>query len=408
MVLMTNHTRAKSNASPMRLGQDWAKRRNKMNSEEANFESILPTGDELRVLLNQPYVTATLLRLVLRQRGVFIDSLEKKDLIPPLLLSYLTPDEFEFLISSARQAEDAPKIRSHSYPLQGDNPSLASLLPDSLDLSEIAGDPYGNYEFLNSGNFVKTKREGREIFVLDYKIKTTDITSDWMHSNRVFSGEIAYGINVNAKVLEVMTTHSSTETQKINKLIAQKVDRTLIKKDAIKDEVLRIRFNSFDNESRIRFFMRFTKLPDDTQIKFEKLTDLSLKLDESKTIKDNQNLEWMRGKVSSVRLGGKAIQETFFVTDKTCRPYVIFSRIECKYSFNVADGEGTFYAVFEFPESSRKGNEGTEFQISIPKLSLPKRSGDSVLSEQLRKKFLAVLNRYKLEIFKEFAPQMSI
>lgn len=373
-----------------------------MDSEDKDYRSILPTGDDLRVLLIQPYVTTSLLRKVLRRRGVFTDSTEKKDLVAHLLLSFITPDEFETIVDSVRQSQETPKMKSYAIEVKPDELSMAALIPDDLDVHQIAGDPYGNYEFLGAPSFESEKKDGQEICKIEYHIKTTDITSDWIKSNRVYSGELTYRYDREQKMLAVETIHSSDETKKINRLLSNKIDKILKDKGIFEGEPERIRFNSFDNESRIRFFMMFTGMFSDYKFTFDKLTDLSLRLDETKPIK-SKLLEWMRGKVTSIKLGGKAIQETFFVTDMTCRPFVIFHRIECRYKFEVTGCEGSFVAVLDFPESQR--HLQSEFQISIASISIKDHSGDTELAEKLKRRFRSELNESKMIFYKNSRPK---
>jgi hypothetical protein len=373
-----------------------------MNPEDTDYRAILPTGDELRVLLIQPYVTTSLLRKVLRGRGVFTDAKEKKDLVTLLLLSFITPDEFEMIVEAARRSQDTPKMRSHVFNLKTDDLSLAALLPDDLNVNQIAGDPFGNYEFLGAPSFVRMDKGGQEVYSLDYEIKTTDLTSDWIKSNRVYSGELTYRYDRAQKMLAVETIHSSDETKLINRKLSAKVDRHLKEQGIFEGDPERIRFNSFDNESRIRFFMMFTGKFEGSRFMFDKLTDLSLKLDESKPTKSKE-LEWMRDKVSSIKLGGKAIQETFFVTEISCRPFVIFHRIECRYKFEVTGSEGSFVAVFDFPESQRYPN--SEFQISISSISIKDHSGDTQLAEKLKRRFRNELNQSKMDFYRRSRPK---
>lgn len=84
-----------------------------IDAEETDF--LLPTGDDLRVFLNQESITDAVLRRILRKRGVYVPSSERSELISFFLFSFLSASEFGELLQHVRQREDSEKERSLSH-----------------------------------------------------------------------------------------------------------------------------------------------------------------------------------------------------------------------------------------------------------------------------------------------------
>gem|GEM_PF-2084442 len=373
-----------------------------MNSTSEDSDFVLPSGDDLRVFLNQDSISTSLFRRVLRHRGVFMSSTDKKDLLGYFLLSFLSPDEIQFLLDCVRTKEDSQKVRSHTHSINCDNKSLAEMLPTDLNFHKIVADPYGNSQTLGSPTFIRDPEGKSESHVLRYKIERMSIAADWIRARRVFDGEIRYTLNLEEKRLDVTTLHTATEIEKANRRFTGHVQRELKKNLYIdSDEEARITFGSFSNQQRVLFFMKFTAFNEHVGITFKKLTDLSLRLDEAVAVPDEERLNWMRNKVKKLRLNGDALQETFFVTDKNCRPYVIFWKSESSYVFETADESGTFGAVFEFADYAINELPSCEFQISISTLSIDGKQQTHPDCLALKKQFVLKLNRAKAQAFKD-------
>lgn len=147
--------------------------------------------------------------------------------------------------------------------------------------------------------------------------------------------------------------------------------------------------------------MKFTDIADVPGIRFDKLTDISLKLDESKPVPNQERLNWMRDKVRTLKLEGDALQETFFVTDMTCREFVIFWKVEANYLFDWFGESGRFTAVFEFHDYASREAADCEFQISITTLSIDGKQQTHPDCSHLKKQFALRLNQEKERAFSE-------
>lgn len=371
-----------------------------MNNELPELDFYLPTGEDLRVFLNQEMITVALLRQMLRGRGILCPFRDKKDLLPYFLLSYLTPDEFDFLLDALRKKEDTSKVRNHSFSVLFSGNSLGEVLPTDLDFHGISADEFGNYEVVNSPMLEADPEEGKPSFIIRLKTKRTVLSADVTNSCRVFESSIRYTLDAEAKRLIITTNHTSNETQQVNDRIVAAINKHLTQQQLITPESeFRVRFNSFNNEERIRFFMQFTGLNEWNGASFEKLKELSLKLDEKSNPPDREGLTWMMNKVNRVNLKGKALERTFFVDDSTCRPFVIFWRMEMRFKVTTSDYNGYFDAVLEFADyaDNEKEQQNAEFQIHVGD---PHIKGDSV-EKFSRKDFRDKFNRKFLKLKEE-------
>ena len=93
---------------------------NDMNSEVKNMETILPFGNTLKPLVaSSNILSMSDLKGSLAQKGIFISSSSKEDILPLMLTSLLSPTEFENLKEKQKDKESIPKRRSKSFNYKG-------------------------------------------------------------------------------------------------------------------------------------------------------------------------------------------------------------------------------------------------------------------------------------------------
>ena len=80
-----------------------------MNKQPLTINQMLPHGEMLRGFLEQPFLQKSDLKDVLRSHGVFTCNTEKSDSIPILMMTNLSPSEFDLLREAQSSREDNPK-----------------------------------------------------------------------------------------------------------------------------------------------------------------------------------------------------------------------------------------------------------------------------------------------------------
>lgn len=367
-----------------------------MNNKKKSltYRFHLPFSGDLQPLLEQPYITTAILRDLLRRRGTFINSQDKNEFVSFLKLSFLNPDEFDFLMSIALDREEKKKVRNDYDELTADRSvTLASALPtlEDLGIRDLLLGKIPNCSLIGSPTL---ERISSTHYCLRFVLRRRNLHSNWLKSEQEFTGEINFKKDDEKGVVKTECWHTSEETRRACRIVAGASRKIMVKSGLIeKDKTTTLRFNSFDNYSRIAFLMNFTGSFTSEDYEFEKLVDLSLRLDESSDC-DDERLKWMKRKVSKLNLSGTALQDTFFVTDKVCRKHLHVWRFECRYKFSKSDGSGTITVAFEFGGYSKTSSPLAPFQITCVSLSASRYNGSH---RDLEKKIIASLNEYQID-----------
>lgn len=367
-----------------------------MNKEKTSltYRFHLPFSADLQPLLDQPYITTAILRDLLKRRGTFINSQDKNDLVSFLKVSFLSPEEFDFLMSLAIDREEKRKVRNDYDELTANREiTLGSSIPDldKLGIRDLLSNRIPNCSLIGSPNL---ERVNTNHYRVKFRLRRRNLHSNWLKSDQEFTAEINLKKDDEKGVVKTECWHTSEETRMACRIVSGAFRKKMTESGLIeKDQTTTLRFNSFDNYSRIAFLMHFTGNFPGECFNFEKLVDLSLRLDESSDC-DDERLKWMKQKVSKLNLSGTALQDTFFVTDKSCRKYLHVWRFECRYTFSTLDGSGTITVAFEFGGYSKTASALAPFQITCVNLSASRYSGSH---RSLERRIIASLNDYQMD-----------
>ncbi len=72
---------------------------------------LIPTGSELRVLLNSDHISKGEIHGVLKSKGIFVGNYEKAITVPILAATLMIPTEFSRLIEASIDRDSKPKIK---------------------------------------------------------------------------------------------------------------------------------------------------------------------------------------------------------------------------------------------------------------------------------------------------------
>jgi len=371
-----------------------------MNNEKKplTYRFHLPCGQELLPLLEQQYITASVLKDVLRSRGTFINTQDKNVLIGEIMLTYLTPIEFDYLMSIAIEREEKRKVRNDFDELDASSSvSFADSLPspEEIQITQLLDEKLKNCNLVGSPALVRISQNH---YKLKFELRRRNLHSSWIKSEQIFAAEINVIKDDKRGVVKIENWHTSEETRVATRLITHKIRRSMVTKGLVKkDQTKTLRFNSFTNAERIAFLMKFTGQFTKDLFKFEKLVDLALRLD-PKSNSTDERLTWMKNKVSKLNLSGSALEDTFFVCDESCRDDLLVWKFECRYSFDEPDGKGTILIAFEFGGYAKTASNEAPFQIAPSRFSGAKYHASH---KKLEKKIISTLNDYQLEFERE-------
>jgi len=227
---------------------------------------------------------------------------------------------------------------------------------------------------------------------LKYEVQRNSPTLSWPASKKQSKAEILAIRNTATGELRFKTYHTTPETEETNKKITSELKKTFNSNGLLKDtEVTTVLFGDFTNHQRVSFLLYFTGI-NEVNLKFDRQTDLDLKLDDRVPLPSECPLDWMKEKVRSLKLSGDAIHETFLVTDVSCHQFLLFRRMECRFVFENADFGGDFTAIFEFSSKGKTITYSSPFQIHIPRLNIRKTTNTPTLVKELSRKYLDRLN----------------
>lgn len=350
-----------------------------------------PCGDDLALLLNQPEISANFIRNLLRARGVFVNSLEKKVLNEHLILSLLSPKELESLLHEVKTKEEALKLRTTTHEVSVADLPLAKIVQAVADLkfNDICADPNGNYLIEGDPSF---QRVNDDTFRLDYSLIRNQVSSDWIKSKSRFQGKIILRKKSSLGKLTIEGYHSSGEAKEINSTFKKSLKQQLEKEKVInRDSEKVLVFGDFSNERRLAFFIQFTQAFPREDFSFEKISDLDFKVDDDLVPAEETRISWMKNQISKSKISGTALQDAFLLKEKDCWGYIKVWRMEMKFSFSSSDADGSFRLLLEFDGYGRKFDPQSRFQISIDGMTARKFQGSMKATQDL---FLSKMNEY--------------
>lgn len=374
-----------------------------MAVEENQIKDILPTGDQLRAMISQSFLTGKNLRDLLQSKGVFIDENDKNISVPLLMTSILSPNEFKTLVENQTTKEEKFKVNTLTIPCKTDK-KLLEVIPNDFSINKIINENVvykPNYKVKGNPQFSFVDNEQKSIR-LEYEIIRENRTKDWVNTKTSHKALITIEKKDNDEISLVLTkSYTSKETNDINEMVLKNLKNHFKKVDIIKEEVdfVRVLFRDFDNKNRIQFLYSFTSPALSRNLEFIEISDLNAQIDED--VDTPEELKEFISGIENLQIKGKELQEHIFVTNNEYHDKIIFSSIALKYKFNFDGKEGTCVVDYSFPAYLHKRKTNSEFQFDIT-INVGRKQREFVNINSLNKKISKILEDYKLEQFEKF------
>src|SRR5690606_9195236 len=108
--------------------------------------------------------------------------------------------------------------------------------------------------------------------------------------------------------ISVRQNSTSKETFEVNSIIMNSLKERLFEKSLINsnDDIITVKFDHFDNRSRIQFFYSFVN-DFSIYLKFHSITDIDLYLDED--IESHVDVKVFLDEIDNIKLSGKGLQK---------------------------------------------------------------------------------------------------
>ncbi|MCO2250282.1 hypothetical protein FA375_05410 [Pseudomonas aeruginosa] len=182
---------------------------------QLDTNSTILAGADLRILLNSDHISYGEINATLKEKGIYVGENEKSITVPILSATLLTPDNFSRLIEASVDRESQPKVKGSSLELVSDSLDWITPLKDFLfeDLSWLTSES-GNISFVEAPEVIVDSSDSMRI---PYKVTKSDYSKDWLQRELRFDGEITIRKKDGTLLLDFSTSHSSKETEVINK-----------------------------------------------------------------------------------------------------------------------------------------------------------------------------------------------
>lgn len=370
-----------------------------MNKQPLTINQMLPHGEMLRGFLEQPFLQKSDLKDVLRSRGVFTCNTEKSDSIPILMMTNLSPSEFDLLREAQSSREDNPKKITQTVAWASDKP-LIDAIPDSLNFNQIIDNEFSNFKVVDESGFIPVNGDPNHLRYA-FGVERQDLSRSWASTKSHFPGSIELRRIVDKDEVKLVLTHTSNETKQVatkatTKLVSKFKNSGFIAKD---QEIQKITFDRFNNASRIEFFLELSVETTSNYLVFEEIVDLELAPDHDQTLPDS--MQWMTNRINALKLKGQLLHNTFFVNEKSSHEFIFLHRVDARYRFDVSGVTGACVVTMHFPEYARGKQAKSELEINIKSISF-ERSPRGITKNEVKEKLLDELESQKAEKYRSY------
>lgn len=332
-------------------------------NQVVGFNYLIPAGNDLRVLLNSAHISYGEVHSALKAKGVFCGNPEKGCTVPILSALLLRPTEYTQLLESSVNRESKPKFKLNSVDLVDDKADWISPLKNLFD-DEF--DPFLGLENVEVADFPSIVVENNSLVKIPYKIHREDFSQDWVKRELDFSGEISIEREGGNLRLDFSSTHTSKETEAINRRLIAKIFDNLKGAELTKEKTeRRITFASFDNVERVRFFKRLTG-GHDSVIKNGSVHDMEINRDPSgPRLPDDPQVSWMNQTVKRLKIDGEKLNEIFLISDEKYYSYYHIQRMNMTFPYSFDANSGEFRASFFFSTPSRSDDVASDSELTF-------------------------------------------
>lgn len=200
--------------------------------------------------------------------------------------------------------------------------------------------------------------------------------------------------------MSIQQNSTSKETIEVNNIVANEIKKSLRGKSIIgvKDDFISVRFNDFNNASRIRFFYSF-KSDFCIYLKFNSITDIDLYLDQD--VESHADVKKFLDEIDSLKMNGKGLQKHHLLKSSKYYDKLIFGSIKLKYKLEYRDIRGYATVSLSFPDYIKKKSEDSELQVAIDfVLDQPHKGVKN--ENEIRRKILNMIEPQKVKSYRKY------
>lgn len=319
-----------------------------------DLKGLIPSGNELRILLNSKHISDGEISSILKEKGVFCASGDKTITVPLSVGMLLTSDEYARLIDNSISRSLKPKNKISSLELVEENTDI------NKPIKEIFSKPSDFCKNIANIKMIVMPCpvfDGNDVRIR-YQIERVDFSKDFLSRNLVFDGEILIKKKDGNLRLEFLSTHTSSETELINKRIGVHIAQSLKKSGIVKNEIEeKITFDSFEDVERVKFFKRLTA-GFQSFLTLDNVNEILISRETSQIpIPNDPKISWMNRTVKRMIIDGERLHDIFLMSDEKYYQYYFINNMILTYKYNIGNYSGEIKVAFFFSSTSRQSSD---------------------------------------------------
>ncbi|MGL6647245.1 GapS4b family protein [Aeromonas caviae] len=354
---------------------------------QLDTSSTILAGADLRILLNSDHISYGEISTTLKEKGIYVGDNDKSTTVPILSATLLTPDNFSRLIESSVDRESQPKVKGSSLELTSASSDWITPLKDALfdDSSWLINDS-DNVSFIEEPEVIV---ESDDSIRIPYRVTKSDYSKDWLQRELKFDGEITIKKKDGTLLLDFSLSHSSKETEVINKKITHNISKILNDASIITSpEPNQIKFDSFNNEERIRFFKRLTAGVS-PKISTGDVDNIEICIDKyGPPLPSDPQISWMKNTVKRMKIDGERLNDVFLISDEKYYKYYHIQKMDVEYTYTKGVNSGKCKICFLFSSTTRTEDDYKKSELTFSCIRLSHKNKVNVDSKKLISKFI--------------------
>jgi hypothetical protein len=377
-----------------------------MANTKVNPSSFIPSGEMIRELANQAYISEADVKTILRRRGIITPGNQKDRTVSILSCLLLSPPEFELLVDRQTVKEDNLKSAGSGNIIVNETfTNLTTFIHQEYlpGLSEQISPKNAylrdNYRILGKP-VMKTIVKDKEIEV-EVTIERNNYNKSWVNHKTQFKAIVSFRHTNNQLTFQRFFTSNETKTV-VNKCVSY-FEKRCKEKFVVneKEREHRVRFDDFDNHGRIVFFLKLFNSTEARTLGFEPDNVASFEFSPETSLPLPEELKWMDNKEELI-FRGKKVETTFFLNETKYYENLLVWRMQASFKFDISEKglSGKIKVDFNFHEYQMDKSHKAPLEINlVSALELDQGSLTTTQKEGLKKLLLGRFEELKTTIY---------
>lgn len=372
------------------------------DSDKVNVSTWLPFGEQLRTLLSGDHISTGDLAALARSKGLFIAGTDRNRIVQFLSTTLIQPFEIGKLLEDSATREARPKAQPQKLALISEDADWQTIvkgvqtgLADAVDLTRTPGVSFTQEPRLHLHD--------RKHLVVSYEIRREDYSQDLLHRELSFKGDISIRQSNGALTLDLLSTHTAKETDRINDQIINHLTRELKAAGLSKDDApTKIRLGSFGGNKHVTFLLRLAG-PNTVGAEPGKIVDLAIKPNNaSRPTNLPPELKLLEGSIRNMRMDGDTLNGISLLVNEDYHGLFVMARVLVDHRFDLEGIRGKCSTAYSF-QIARGSDDlaAAPFSFSVESVSVTgarKSEQISTAKKAVNAAVLAAVDRHFTEL----------